>query len=307
MRINFDFADLQAFLAVAETLSFHRAATQLAISQSAVTRRTQKLESALGVELFERTTRSLRPTLACRDFESRAQAMLNDASEAMRALGDSTLRYQYQRNEVVNIATIPTLTNDLLPRVLSRFKAETNQVRINILDFFAGDVNEAVATGEADFGIGFIGIQEPGLEFDYLLDDKFVAAMHRDHSLAGQQRLRWSELDAHSLIVPQKGGGNRLLIDTTLARSKQFLNWSYQARYSATILELVRMGIGVAILPASAIPHRKDANIVAVPLTDPEISRSLGGIRRSGRSLTAKAQLLYDLFVEECRGSSLVD
>ena len=305
MRINFDFADLEAFLAVAETLSFHRAASQLAISQSAVTRRIQKLESALGVELFERTTRSLRPTLAARDFEARARAMLSDATEAMHALGDSTLRYQYQRNEVVNFATIPTLTNDLLPRVLSRFKAEANQVRVNILDFFAGDVNEAVATGEADFGIGFIGIQEPGLEFDFFLDDKFVAAMHRDHRLAGQRQLRWSELADQSLIVPQKGGGNRLLIDTTLARSKQFLNWSYQARYSTTILELVRMDIGVAILPASAIPVAKDSQIVALPLVQPEISRSLGGIRRSGRSLSANAQLLYDLFVEECQGSAL--
>ncbi len=307
MRINFDFADLQAFVAVAETLSFHRAADQLAISQSAVTRRIQKLESALGVELFERTTRRLRPTLACREFETRAQAMLNDASEAMRVLGDSTMRYEYQRNEVVNFATIPTLTNDLLPRVLRRFKANANQVRVNILDFFAGDVNEAVASGEADFGIGFIGIQEPGLEFDYLLDDKFVAAMHRDHRLAGQQHLRWSDLATHSLIVPQKGGGNRLLIDTTLARSKQFLNWSYQARYSTTILELVRMGVGVAILPASAIPHRKDSEIVALPLIDPEISRSLGGIRHSGRPLSARAQLLYDLFIEECQGNTFAD
>ena len=58
MRINFDFLDLQAFLAVAELGSFQRAAEQLAVSQSAVTRRIQKLESGLGIVLFERSTRT---------------------------------------------------------------------------------------------------------------------------------------------------------------------------------------------------------------------------------------------------------
>ncbi len=303
MRINFDFGDLEAFLAVTETLSFQRAAEQLSISQSAVTRRIQKLESALGVELFERTTRSLKPTLAARDFETRAQSMLSDASEALQVLGDNTMRYQYQRSEVVSLAILPTLTHDLLPRVLARFEAENPRVRINVLDLFAGEVNDAIAEGEADFGIGFIGLREPGLDFEYLLHDPFVAVVNELHALAEPGELPWASLAAHRMIVPQKGGGNRLLIDTAMAGSQQLLNWSYQARYSSTILELVKSGIGVGILPASAVSDQQDSGLLARQLIEPGISRSLGAIRRSNRALSAAAQHLFDLFVEECQQS----
>ena len=131
MRINFDFGDLQAFVAVFETGSFQHAAAQLAISQSSITRRIQKLESALGATLFERTTRSLRATLAAREFFARARAMLDDAGEAVRALGDATLRYQHQRNAVVTIATVRTLAQDLVPRALLRANEQLAQTRIN--------------------------------------------------------------------------------------------------------------------------------------------------------------------------------
>ncbi len=301
MRINFDFGDLEAFLAVADSASFQRAAAQLAISQSAITRRIQKLESALGVQLFERTTRSLKPTLAAREFRTRARAMLDDAGEALRALGDSTARYQYQRNEIVTLATVPTLTHDLLPRALRRFDAERHRARINVLDLFAGEVGDAVASGEADFGIGFIGMQEPGLEFEFLLDDVFVLAMPREHPLADKSELRWQELAPYRLIVPQKGGGNRLLIDNTLAKQNRLLDWYCQVRHSSTLLELVRSGIGIAVLPASAIPAGDESPIVARPLVDPEISRGLGAVRRVGRALPSSAQALYDILLDECR------
>ena len=226
--------------------------------------------------------------------------MLHDASEAMQVLGDSSTRYQYQRNEVVSLAILPTLTHDLLPRVLSRFETENPQVRINVLDLFAGEVNEVVADGQADFGIGFIGLQEPGLEFDYLLDDRFVAVVQAEHPLAHAAELPWTDLASHRLIVPQKGGGNRLLIDTALARSQHLLNWSYQARYSSTILELVKSGIGVGILPASAVSNQAHTGLVACPLVEPAISRSIGAIRRSNRRLSDTAQRLFQLFLEEC-------
>ena len=86
MRINFDFTDLSTFLAVADLGSFQRAADSLHLSQSAVTRRIQKLEESLGVSLFERTTRSLKLTLAARLFRDRAKAILDNAEEAIIAV-----------------------------------------------------------------------------------------------------------------------------------------------------------------------------------------------------------------------------
>ena len=86
MRIKFDFLDLEAFLAVKETSSFHAASERLNLSQSSVTRRVQKLEEALGTEVFERTTRDVRPTLAAKRLQVRAEAILQDAQETTLAM-----------------------------------------------------------------------------------------------------------------------------------------------------------------------------------------------------------------------------
>ncbi len=301
MRINFDFTDLDAFLAVYETGSFQRASEQLAISQSAVTRRIQKLEAALDAALFERTTRRLHPTLAASEFRARAQGLRDDAQEALRVLGDAPGRHGRQRNAVVTVATVPTLTQDLIPRVLARFQREGFRARIHLLDLLAGEVGSAVAAGEADFGIGFGGMSEPGLVFEWLRDDRFVVAFNPGHPLAQHDAVSWPMLAPHPLIVPQKGGGNRLLIDVTLARQQLQLDWAYQARHSSTLLELVRAGLGVALLPGSALGVARDSELSSRPLIEPSISRALGVIRRGSHVPTRMATALLEILQDECR------
>lgn len=303
MRINFDFGDLEAFIAVAETSSFQRAAELLNISQSAVTRRIQKLESALNLTLFERTTRSMKLTLEARAFYPRAQSMIDDANESIRALGDDTARFEHQRNAMITIAVIPTFTHRLLPEIIQEFHANGHRARINILDFFAHDVVEAVAQGAADFGVGFIGAQEPGLEFKNLLEDRFVLAIHRDHPLAGQSRIKWNELNHYSIVAPWKGTGNRMLIDNEMAKIQHQLDWTYQVHHSSTAQALVEAGLAAAILPQSAIPSGKSSAIISRPLIEPEITRVIGSVRRTGFQLSPVAETFYQLMENACQSS----
>lgn len=303
MRINFDFGDLEAFIAVAETSSFQRAAELLNISQSAVTRRIQKLESALNLILFERTTRSMKLTLEARAFYPRAQSMIDDANESIRVLGDNSARFEHQRNAMITIAVFPTFTHRLLPEIIQKFHANGHRARINILDFFAHDVVEAVAQGEADFGVSFIGAQEPGLEFKSLLEDRFVLALHRDHPLAGQSRIKWSELKHHSIVAPWKGTGNRMLIDNEMAKIQHQFDWTYQVHHSSTAQALVEAGLAAAILPQSATPSGKSSAIIFRPLIEPEITRVIGSVRRTGFQLSPVAETFYQLMENACRSS----
>ena len=94
------------------------------LSQSALTRRIQKLEEALGVSLIERTTRSLKLTFAAKGFRERAQRMLDDACEAMQVVGDDTERYAYQRNSIVTVAALPTATHKILPAAITEFRRQ---------------------------------------------------------------------------------------------------------------------------------------------------------------------------------------
>ena len=83
MGVNFDLNDLQAFRAVVELGSFRKAAESVNISQPALSRRIEKLEEALGVRLFERTTRSVTLTTVGRVFASSAEQLLDDLDVAL--------------------------------------------------------------------------------------------------------------------------------------------------------------------------------------------------------------------------------
>ncbi len=296
MRINFDFTDLNTFLVVADLGSFQRAAESLHVSQSAVTRRVQKLEKSLGVRLFERTTRSLKLTLAARLFLDRAKAIMENAEAAIIAVGDDAIQFEYHRNTIITIATIQTATHDILPQMIKAFRDAGYTSRIRIMDLFANDVVDAVSSGEADFGISFMGAQEPGLEFQYFQDDHFVVAINPDNPLSDLAEIRWSDLHDQAVAIPWKGTGNRMLIDNALSHSDAPLEWAYQVRHSATLLGLAESGVGVSILPLSAIPQYKPASVIARPIIGPSITRVIGTVRCSKHSMSSAAEAFYNLF-----------
>ncbi len=287
MRINFDFQDLETFLTVVETLSFHQAGARLNLSQSAVTRRIQKLEDALGSELFERSTRAVKPTLAAKRLISRAEAILDGARETTLAMRDESMAFAHQRHAVITIAIIPTVMPALLPEAIRIFRAKGFDGRIRILDFAANEVAEAVAQGDADFGICSIGSLEQTIRFERLFEDRIVAAFREDRFQYGKGDIAWSALQNEPLIFPARGTGNRLLIDEAMARARTGANWTYEVNRSTSALDLARAGTGVALLPRSAVPSKDDRLLVVKDLHSPVVSRPVGLISRSGLAQSA--------------------
>ncbi len=300
MRINYDFGDLEAFLAVKETGSFHTAAQRLNLSQSAITRRVQKLEAALGSTLFERTTRSLKPTLAAKRLQARAEAILEDASETTRAMRDESVAFAHQRGAVITIASIATVIAPILIPAIKIIRAQGNCARIRILDGAANEVAEAVVSGEADFGLCSIPMLEPLTEFVPLLDDQIIVALPRDHALAGKKTLKLSDLSETPLILPRRGTGNRLLIDEAIARARLPISWTYEVGRSSTAMELVEEGMGAALLPRSAIG---DANVSTCALITPDIARSVGLLSRAGQTDSSSVSALKQAILATTQGS----
>lgn len=286
MRINFDFGDLEAFLAVMETASFHLAAEQLNLSQSAVTRRIQKLEQVLGSNLFERTTRAVKPTLAAKRLQSRAEAMLDNAEETTLAMRDESIAFAHQKGAVVTIAMIPTLIAPLFLPGLRAMREAGETARIRLMDLSANDVAEGVSSGEADFGICSIGSLEANTHFEPWFDDEIVLAMPKDHQLAAQDAVTWSNLLDEDLILPARGTGNRLLIDDAMAKSRISAQWTYEVGRSTTAMEMVSIGVGVALLPRSAAKSTFARGLLFKKLTDPIVTRPIGILTRMGVSDT---------------------
>lgn len=294
MSINYDFADLEAFLAVKETGSFHQASQKLNLSQSAVTRRVQKLESALDSVLFERTTRKVRPTLAAKRLQPRAEAVLADARETTRAMRDESVAFAHQRGLVVTLATIPTVVAELLPPALRAFRAGGYSSRIRILDLAANEVSEVVAEGEADFGICSIPTVEPNTKFETLFEDRMVLALPADHRLAERDVVAWERLDGEPLILPARGTGNRMLIDDAIARARLAVTWTYEVGRSTTAASLVAGESGVAVLPLSAMYSLKDDRVTWRHLDAPVVTRPIGLLTRTGQADTPEIAALKE-------------
>jgi DNA-binding transcriptional LysR family regulator len=294
MAANFDLNDLQAFRAVAELGNFRRAAEAVHISQPAFSRRIEKLEEALGVRLLDRTTRRVELTAVGRDFARKVQLLLDDLDSTLLGIRGVAA----SRMGEVTVACVPSTVYYHVSQVVQRFRGAYPRIRVKVQDASANEVLAAVSRGEADFGLNFIGSQEPDIHFQPLVEERFVAACRRDHPLARRRRVAWADLAAWDLISVSQSSGNRLLIDQALAGQDLQLTTVCEARHVTTLLGLVEAGLGVAAVPAMAMPGRDHPVLVSVPLDSPVVTRQMGLIRRAGRTLAPAAQQLYELFAQ---------
>ncbi len=290
--MQFDLNDLQAFRAVAELGNFRRAAEAVHISQPAFSRRIEKLEEALGVQLLERTTRRVNLTAVGRDFARKVQHLLDDLDGMLLTIrGVASTRMGE-----VTVACVPSTVYYYVSQVVHQFRQTYPRVRVRVLDAGANEVLGAVARGEADFGLNFIGSEEPDIEFRALHEERFVAACRRDHPLAKRRRVTWADLAAHDFIAVAQTSGNRLLIDQAVAGLPQHPRVVCEAQHITTLLGLIEAGLGVAAVPALAMPDSDHPVLVSVPLDGPVVTRRVGLIRRAGRTLSPSAQHLFDFF-----------
>jgi DNA-binding transcriptional LysR family regulator len=294
MAINFDLNDLLAFRAVAALGNFRKAAEEVHISQPAFSRRIDKLEQALGVRLLERTTRRVSLTAVGRDFAHKVELLLDDLDNTLLGIRGVAAT----RMGEVSIACVPSTVYYFLSQVIRKYHERYPKVRVRLFDAGASDVLALVSRGEVDFGLDFIGGEEADIEFEVLIEDRFVAACPREHPLAHKRQATWSDLARYDYISASRSSGNRLLLDQALAGLPGRPQSIYETQHVTTMLGLVEAGLGVAAVPSLAMPAGDHPVLVSVPLMDPVVTRRVGLIRRRGRSLSPAAQQLYDLLLE---------
>ncbi len=293
--MNFDLADLRAFLAVSDLGSFRAAAEILHLSQSAVSRRVDKLEDALGVELLTRTTRKIELTTIGRTFVHKARNVMLELESALIGIQDVAERLSGE----VTLACVPSAVGHFLPSVFDEYHKRYPGIRIRVLDESSSDVLLAVTRGDADFGVTYVGTQEADIHFLPLIEEAFVLACPNHHPLAKSKVVTWSAIKEHGYIALAQGSGNRFLIDQALARSLERPRWFCEVNHVPALVSLVMAGLGVGVVPRMALPPDGHEQLVAIPLVEPKVSRKLGLISRRGRPLPAAAQILYDMLVSK--------
>ncbi len=301
MRINCEVLDLKAFLTILDMGSFSRAAKALNMSQPALSRRLRSLESTLGTALLERTTRHVEVSSVGRTLEPFVRRMVDEFETTLSAIAE----FGSQSGGTVTIACVPTAAFYFLPRVISAFHVLYPDIRFRIFDLSADPALDAVARGDADFGVNFLGASHQELTFTPLIEDPFVLACHHKHALARKRKVLWSDLEQTALVGVSRTSGNRMLLDAMLGRHNIHLKWFYEVNHLSMSLGFVEAGLGASVLPRLATPQGNHPLIVTKPLADPLISRTIGLVERSHGNLAPPAQRFRDLLVESWHRTEL--
>jgi DNA-binding transcriptional LysR family regulator len=297
--VHIDFLGLQAFVSIADHGSFQRAAPHLNLSQTALSHRMRKLEEYLGVKLMVRTTRQLTLTPAGLALLAKARPIMGEIAASLDALRQQGMSHQ----EHLAIGCLPTIAVHYLPPLLRMFSREYPDIAVKIHDNSAEEIGQLVESGQAEFGVTIVSVNRWDLDTTPLLEEPFMLVCPADHALAAQKFVNWQDLAGVPLIRISSQAGNRRLIDDGLAKRRETLLWRYEVQHLASAVSLVLAGLAAAIVPRLAIDLVSTPGIVALPLRNPRISRTLGILSKRGHPLSPPAEALMDLVQKHMKSS----
>lgn len=298
MSINWNPRELDVFLTLAQTLSFRRTAEQVHLSQPAVSSLIGRLEEALGVRLFDRTTRSVQLTGPGQVFVEQARLLRDQSDAAVQAVRNVA---ELQVGQVV-LAALPSLAATVVPAAFSRFAAQFPSIKLQVVDTLSGPAFDLVRAGQVEFALTAANPAYADLDYTPLASDGFVLLIPRSHPLASSiEPLRWAEVvDLIHISMPLPASV-RQYADAALLSHRIRFDPRYEVEHLATINAMVAAGLGVAALPELAAAVAPQAGLVQRRLVEPDMPRPIGLVTRRGRSLSPASAAMVALLREEVR------
>lgn len=286
-----DTANLDAFLAVAYTGSFSRAAEQLHLTQPAISKRIASLEQQLEVRLFDRIGKHVDLTEAGRALKPRAELIINILNDTSRALGNLSATIQGR----LRLATSHHIGLHRLPPVLRRFTKAYPGVVLDIQFLDSEVAYEKVLQGEIELAVITLApeVEAPIVATNIWLDPlDFVVAP--EHPLANTKHLQLKQLASHSAVFPGPNTFTHLVVKQLFEQHGITPHVSMSTNYMETIKMLVSIGLAWSVLPRSMV----DSQVCVLHLPGIQLQRKLGCIHHSGRTLSNAGQALMTLLRE---------
>ena len=263
MSPNITLDQWRTLIHIVEAGGYAQAAESMYKSQSAVTYAIQKIESMLGVKVFEIQGRKAILTPTGQMLYRRALALVNEANELEQAAHAFSAGWEAN----INIAAEILFPSHLLLSCMERFGLESPHTRIELIESVIGGTSEALLKGEADIAI--TPQLPPGFLGDLLIRIKIVAVAHADHPLQHLgHTLSYKDLRGHRHLVVRDSGKNR---GQRAAIVEVDQRWTVSQ--IATSIQAVSLGYGFAWLPEEHIKSElKSGLLKPLPLIE-------GGIR----------------------------
>ncbi|MCP5155568.1 MAG: LysR family transcriptional regulator [Ectothiorhodospiraceae bacterium] len=257
---------LAAFVAVAESLHFRRAAERLHVAQPALSRTIAQLEARLGARLVERSTRNVRLTEAGRVLLPEARATLAAADRAVhrtRAVSEGTVGH-------LSVTYMDFAINGPLPAILARFRATHPDVEITLRHLWTERQREAVLAGEVDIGFLIGPFDAPGVRSVVVRRERLCVVLPAAHRLAAAERVPLGHLRDEPFVLGnlEAWAPFRRLVDDA-CRAVGFTPRVVQEAYNSDgIFGLVAAGLGVTVYVDGGARRYRPADVVVRPLAD---------------------------------------
>ncbi len=277
---------LRAFVAVAQTGGFTRAAESLHITQSALSGLIKELESQLGLRLIDRSTRRVYLSELGTEFHAVAVRILRDLDIALENL-DNIKRL---RRGLVRIAAPQLMASTVLPSALAEFRRIHPDVEIHLQDCAVENVISDVLSGEVDIGIGPQRDPVAGLAVDPLFELPFMVVFPAGHALEACANIGWQDLAAYPLITLEGQFTDQLSREVLASHSAMAIQPAHQVAFMSTALSMVHSGLGITVCMPYARSLVDLYGLRLRPLSSPQILRRFFVYSRQHVSLPPAAQ-----------------
>jgi DNA-binding transcriptional LysR family regulator len=277
---------LQYFIAVADKLSFSRAAEREGIPQPRLSQQIKLLESELEVKLFDRSKHPIQLTHAGQSFLEDARATLMQLEQAVR----QTQRIHEGEIGNLTIGFTSSIANSLLPDILRTFRRQYSKIRLTLKEEKSGVLTQKLRDRKLDI-IFFYQYQKESddsdLEFMAIEQESLVLVLPKMHPLISKSKIHFSDLADEEFIMPlhqiQSGLAEQIYL---LCSQTGFVpKVAQEAIFMVTILGMVAGGIGISILPSSVQSLQRDGVIYRSIHEQTEITQLTAAWRHDNSSV----------------------
>ncbi len=293
-----DTRQLEYFVAVAEELSFTRAAQRLFTVQSTVSAAVRALETDLKTTLFDRSTRRVTLTSAGAALLPEAKAALEALDRARSVVEEASTGLRGS----IRIGTMTRLGLVDLAELLGAFYQRYPLVEVQVTTSPTGSSGLAEDVRHGRLDVAFVGLGRAdltGLEVRELATVPFVVLLPSTHRLASQQAVTLEDLAGERFVDMLRGFGNRTTMDRAFELAGLRRRVQVEVPDLTTVPDYVRAGLGVAVVPA--LDLQDVVGVTELPLTGADLSWTLSAITLGGKRPSRAVTALLDLMTDAIR------
>ncbi|HVF51118.1 MAG TPA: LysR family transcriptional regulator [Pyrinomonadaceae bacterium] len=247
---------LRAFAAIAETHTFTAAGARVHVTQAAISMQIRQLEKEVGSPLFIRTPRRVVLTDAGERLLLRARVILREHDAALSELAELA-GAEHGR---LRVGSASAMVSSLrLPRILKELSEQHPQGEISVVSGTSETLVKQILSGELDVAFISLPVEVRGIETELLSRDELIAIASPRHPLAQQRVVSAFTLAGEKLILGERGGNTRRMIDEFFAEAGLKPNVAMELSRQAAIRRMVEAGMGVGIVPRQSAREEIDA------------------------------------------------